>query len=90
MHIRVGVRSREQARQRRRWQRLRAAVRYKDRRDRLVGSDEEDALEEAALVDAELAGQVGATVYTVGIYCSIRDPRGDTRELRADRQADLR
>ena len=77
VHIRVGVRSREQARQRRRWQRLRAAVRYKDRRDRLVGSEEEEALEEASLVDAELAGQVGATVYTVGIYCSIRDPRGD-------------
>ena len=77
VHIRVGVRSREQARQRRRWQRLRAAVRYKDRRDRLVGSEEEEALEEASLVDAELAGQVGASVYTVGIYCSIRDPRGD-------------
>ena len=43
----------------------------------MVGSDEEDALEEAAVVDAELAAEVGATVYRVGIYCSIRDPRGD-------------
>ena len=77
MHISVGVRSREKARQRRRWQRLRAAVRYKDRRDRLVGSDEEDALEEAAIIDAELAGQIGATVYDVGVYCSIRAPHGD-------------
>jgi hypothetical protein len=77
VHISVGVRSREKARQRRRWQRLRAAVRYKDRRDRLVGSDEEDALEEAAVIDAELAGQIGATVYDVGVYCSIRSPHGD-------------
>ena len=77
VHISVGVRSREKSRQRRRWQRLRAAVRYKDRRDRLVGSDEEDALEEAAIVDAELAGQIGATVYDVGVYCSIRAPHGD-------------
>ena len=37
VHISVGVRSREKRRQRRRWQRLRAAVRYKERRDRLVG-----------------------------------------------------
>jgi hypothetical protein len=36
VHISVGVRSREKARQRRRWQRLRAAVRYKDRRRRLL------------------------------------------------------
>ena len=49
VHVAVGVRSREKHRQRRRWQRLRAAVRYKERRDRLVGSDEEDALEEADL-----------------------------------------
>lgn len=77
VHISVGVRSREQHRQRRRWQRLRAAIRYKERRDRLVGSDEEDALDEAAVMDAELAAQVGATVYEVGIYCAIRDPRGD-------------
>ena len=77
VHISVGDRSRETARQRRRWQRLRAAVRYKDRRERLVGSDEEDALEEAAVIDAELAGQIGATVYDVGIYCSIRDLPGD-------------
>jgi hypothetical protein len=76
VHISVGVRARERQRQRRRWQRLRAAVRYKDRRDRLVGSDEEDALAEAAVVDAELAAEVGATVYQVGVYCSIRDPAG--------------
>ena len=51
-------------------------MRYKDRHDRLVGSDEEDALAEAATVDAELAGQLGATVYEVGIYCALRDPAG--------------
>jgi hypothetical protein len=77
VHISVGARSRERARQRRRWQRLRAAVRYKDRRDRLVGAEEEDALEEAAILDGELAGEIGATVYEVGIYCSLRDPAGD-------------
>ncbi len=77
VHIQVGKRSSEAARQRRRWQRLRAAIRYKERRDRLVGSEEEDALEEAAIVDAELASSIGATVYRVGIYCSIRDPRGE-------------
>ena len=81
VHIGVGVRSRERSRQRRRWQRLRAAVRYKDRRDRLVGSDEEDALAEAAVVDAELAGEIGATVYQVGIYCAIRDPSGDAERF---------
>jgi hypothetical protein len=77
VHIGVGVRARERARQRRRWQRLRAAVRYKDRRDRLVGSDEEDALAEAAVIDAELAAEIGSTVYEVGIYCALRDPAGD-------------
>ncbi len=77
VHIKVGVRARERSRQRRRWQRIRATVRYKDRRDRLVGSDEEEALEEAAIVDAELASQIGATVYDVGVYCSIRDPDGN-------------
>ena len=81
VHVAVGVRSREKHRQRRRWQRLRAAVRYKERRDRLVGSDEEDALEEAAVMDAELAGQVGATVYEVGVYCSIRDPTGNAESF---------
>src|SRR6185312_10481080 len=40
VHIAVGGRAREQARQRRRWKRLRAAVLYKERRDRVVGSDE--------------------------------------------------
>jgi hypothetical protein len=82
VHISVGARSRERARQRRRWQRLRAAVRYKERRDRLVGSDEEDALEEAAVVDSELASSIGATVYRVGIYCAIRDPRGHAEPFR--------
>jgi hypothetical protein len=76
VHISVGVRSREKSRQRRRWQRLRAAVRYKDTHERLVASDEEEALAEAAIVDSELAAEVGATVYQVGVYCSIRDPSG--------------
>jgi hypothetical protein len=77
VHISVGVRARERHRQRRRWQRLRAAARYKDKRDRLVASDEEDALAEAAVVDAELSAEIGATVYEVGVYCSIRDPAGE-------------
>jgi hypothetical protein len=77
VHITVGDRGRERARQRRRWQRLRAAVRYKDRRDRLVGADEEEALGEAEVLDGELAAQIGATVYEVAVYCSIRDPHGD-------------
>jgi hypothetical protein len=76
VHIVVGGRAREQARQRRRWKRLRAAVLYKERRDRVVGSDEQEALDEAAAVDAELAAEIGASVYRVGIYCSIRDPHG--------------
>ena len=42
----------------------------------LVGSDEHEALEEAAVVDGELAAEIGASVYRVGIYCSIRDPHG--------------
>ena len=33
------------------------------------------------MIDAELAAQVGATVYTVGIYCSLRDPRGDVESF---------
>jgi hypothetical protein len=81
VHITVGARAREQARQRRRWKRLRAAVIYKERRDRVVGSDEQEALEEAQVVDAELASEIGATVYRVGIYCSLRDPRGDVEQF---------
>ena len=37
-------------------------------------------------VDAELASEIGATVYKVGIYCAIRDPRGDPREFERDRR----
>ena len=48
VHITVGSRGREQGRQRRRWKRLRAAVLYKQRRGQLVGSDEQEALDEAA------------------------------------------
>ena len=81
VHITVGHRGREQGRQRRRWKRLRAAVMYKQRRGQLVGSDEEEALDEAQTVDAELASEIGATVYQVGIYCAIRDPRGEQREF---------
>jgi hypothetical protein len=82
VHISVGGRAREQARHRRRWKRLRAAVLYKERRDRVVGSDEQEALEEAAAVDAELAAEIGASVYRVGIYCSIRDPHGRLEAFR--------
>ncbi len=64
VHIGVGVRSREKHRQRRRWQRLagRGPLQGAPRPARRL-SDEEDALEEAAVMDAELAAQVGATVY---------------------------
>ena len=86
VHIGVGGRAREQARQRRRWKRLRAAVLYKERRDRVVGSDEHEALEEAATVDAELAAEIGASVYRVGIYCSIRDPYGRLERFKPHRQ----
>ena len=82
VHIAVGGRAREQARQRRRWKRLRAAVIYKERRDRVVGSDEQEALDEAAVVDAELAAEIGASVYRVGIYCSIRDPHGRLEQFK--------
>ncbi len=83
VHITVGSRAREQARQRRRWKRLRAAVLYKERRGQLVGSDEHDALSEAELVDGELAGEIGATVYQVGIYLAVRDPTANARQFDA-------
>jgi hypothetical protein len=83
VHITVGSRAREQARQRRRWKRLRAAVIYKERRGQLVGSDEHDALEEAELVDGELAEEIGATVYKVGVYLAVRDPTGDAKQFDA-------
>jgi len=76
VHISVGDRERVRARQRRRWRRLRAAVEYKQRRAGLVGSEEHEALEEAELLDQELASQIGATVYRVSILAAIRDPRG--------------
>lgn len=82
VHIAVGARAREQARQRRRWKRLRAAVLYKERRDRVVGSDEQEALDEAATVDAELAAEIGSSVYRVGIYYSIRDPHGRLEQFK--------
>jgi hypothetical protein len=76
VHISVGNRQRVRARQRRRWRRLRAAVDYKHRRSQLVGAEEHEALAEAEQLDAELASEVGATVYTVGVLAAIRDPRG--------------
>jgi hypothetical protein len=77
VHIRVGSREQIRARQRRRWKRLSAAVDYKHRRAHLVGAEEHEALAEAELLDSELAGQIGATVYKVSISVAIRDPRGD-------------
>ena len=77
VHIRVGDRARTRASQRRRWARLRAAVDYKDRRNKLVGSEETDALTEAQELDAELASTVAATVYSVATYVSFRDPDGN-------------
>ena len=72
---------RTHGRQRRRWRRLTAAVDYKSRRSRLVMADEHEALAEAQAVDAELSGEIGATVYDVAVYCSLRDPRGDIEEF---------
>lgn len=83
VHITVGTRAREQTRQRRRWKRLRAAVIYKERRGQLVGSDEHDALAEAELVDGELAEEIGATVYRVGVYLAVRDPTANTKQFDA-------
>ena len=77
VHIRVGSRAQVRARQRRRWKRLSAAVDYKHRRAQLIGSEEHEALAEAELLDAELAGEIGATVYRVSISVAIRDPRGE-------------
>ncbi|MGI9097112.1 MAG: VirB4 family type IV secretion system protein [Solirubrobacteraceae bacterium] len=81
VHIRVGDRSRTRSAHRRRWARLRAAIDYKDRRGRLVGHDESDALAEASELDSELAGSIAATVYDVSIYASFRHPGGDEDEL---------
>ena len=76
VHIRVGSREQIRARQRRRWKRLSASIDYKHRRAHLVGSEEHEALAEAELLDSELAGEIGATVYKVSISVAIRDPRG--------------
>jgi hypothetical protein len=77
VHIRVGSRDQVRARQRRRWKRLSASIDYKHRRAHLVGSEEHEALAEAELLDSELAGEIGATVYKVSISVAIRDPRGE-------------
>jgi hypothetical protein len=77
VHIKVGARRRTAAQQRHRWARLRTSVRYKERRDRLVTAEDEDRLDEARVVNDELSASVGATVYQVSVYCSIRDPNGN-------------
>ncbi len=79
VHISVGDRRQEKARQRRRWKRHRSAVLYKERRNQTVGAEEEEAVEEAAVLDQELASTPGATVYKVGIYAAIRDPAGEPK-----------
>ena len=81
VHIRVGDRARVRQAQRRRWRRLRAAVDYKDRRGRLVGSEEVDALTEAAELDCELAQTIAATVYSVSVYAAYRDPDASAERL---------
>ncbi|MHB8657715.1 MAG: hypothetical protein ACYC91_07125 [Solirubrobacteraceae bacterium] len=83
VHIRVGSREQVRAGQRRRWRRLSASIDYKHRRAHLVGSEEHEALAEAELLDAELAGEIGATVYKVSISVAIRDPRGETEAFDA-------
>jgi hypothetical protein len=77
VHISVGDRRQEKARQRRRWKRHRSAVLYKERRNQTVGAEEEEAVQEAALLDQELSSTPGATVYRVGIYAAVRDAAGD-------------
>jgi hypothetical protein len=77
VHISVGDRSRTRSAQRRRWARLRSAVSYKERRGQLVGSEEEDALDEAQQLDRELRSTVAATVYNVSTYVSFRQLDGD-------------
>ena len=77
VHVTVGDRSRTRSAQRRRWARLRAAVSYKERRGQLIGSDEEDALDEARELDRELRSTVAATVYNVATYVSFRQLDGD-------------
>jgi len=52
-------------------------VNYKQRRGQLIGSDEEDALTEAEVLDRELRETVAATVYRVSTYVSFRQPDGD-------------
>ena len=82
VHVTVGDRSRTRTAQRRRWARLRAAVSYKERRGQLVGSDEEDALDEAQQLDRELRSTVAATVYNVATYVSFRQLDGDDDRVR--------
>ena len=77
VHVSVGDRSRTRTSQRRRWARLRAATSYKERRGQLIGSDEEDALDEARELDRELRSTVAATVYNVATYVSFRRLDGD-------------
>jgi hypothetical protein len=77
VHVTVGDRSRTRTAQRRRWARLRAATSYKERRGQLIGSDEEDALDEARELDRELRSTVAATVYNVATYISFRRLDGD-------------
>ncbi len=77
VHVQVGDRSRTRSSQRRRWARLRAAKSYKERRGQLVGSEEDDAVDEAQQLDRELRSTVAATVYNVATYVSFRQPDGD-------------
>jgi len=56
---------------------------YKERRGQLVGSDEHDALQEAELVDGELAEEIGATVYRVGVYLAVRDATANAKQFDA-------
>ena len=88
VHIRVGSRAQVRARQRRRWKRLSAAIDYKHRRAQLIGSEEHEALAEAELLDAELAGEIGATVYKVSVSIAIRDPEGRPEAVRRARESD--
>jgi hypothetical protein len=81
VHISVKDRMRTRGSYRRRWARLQAAQGYKERKGRLIGHDEVEALEEARDLDRDLTSTVNSTVYDVAIYASYRHPGGNADEF---------
>lgn len=81
VHITVDDRARARHRERRRWKRLRTALDYKQRRGHLIGTDEQEGLEEAQELDAELSSSTQAALYNVSIAFAARQPDGETETL---------